>query len=247
MKKYFPLDTNHRTELYSALAKTIKHFYPVGVSTVVSEYHEYPGIKELGDITEDNIGNNKNYRKRWTSFLNKLRKELGKEINGTTYGFVPGFSGDLIIERYEDEVLIRIKRMAFAVSLIGPFYSICGIDETMIKEDDAKFPRFYHSINVVTASPYKEFENDFNCVQYWINKSFTGYKLVPLNVCMMCLKDIETPNSIGQEGTVYSALFNHLFNFYTHYESRGDGYYGAEKDPNFKITLAPPPPLSPGE
>jgi hypothetical protein len=241
MKKYFRLEIDHKTELSSAITKTIKHFYPTGLSSHEAEYHKYAGVEELKEITGSNIGDNKIYKKRWGSFLNFVRKESGKQVNSTTYGFVPGYSADLILDNFEDEFLIRTKRIAFAVSLLGPFFSICGVDETFIKVKNEGMHGAYHAINVVTASPYMEFENDFNGIKYWIEKKFPGYKFVPFFITMMHLKDTETLYSMGQEGTVYNALFNHLFNFYTHYKSRGDQYYGHEKSTNIKVTLTAPP------
>jgi hypothetical protein len=241
MKKYYPLDNEHATGLYKAIGETIEYFYPVGLSAWDAEYHEFPGIKELNEILGEQIGNDKNYKKSWGSFLKKLRKESDKQITSTTYGFVPGFSADLILDSYEDEVLRRVKRIAFAVSLIGPFYSICGIDETFIKDKRDDLPISYHAINVVTGSPYKEFETDFNLIEGVIKNEFPGYKLVPFEICMKYLHNVETLHSMGQEGTVYNALFNHLFNFYTHFYSRGDRSYGAERNPNIGVTLAPPP------
>jgi hypothetical protein len=240
MKKYFPFDSAYPTEQYLAIGKTIKHFYPTGVSSLDPEYHEYPGIIELKEL----IGNNmpdKNYRKRWVNLLDKIHKESGKQIELTTYGFPPSLSANLILEHVEHGSLTYIKRIAFAVSFLGPFYSICGVDETFIREDHDEFPRNYHAINCVTASPYKEFESDFNGIKHLIQKKFPGYQFVPFWISMMHLKDIETLTSIGQEGTVYNALFNHLFNFYTHHISRGDQYYGVEKNPKIKVTLSPPP------
>ena len=241
MKRYFPLDNKHAAGLYKTIAETIKHFYPVGLSSFDKEYYKYPGMIELGEILATQIGDNKNYIKSWGAFLKKLRKESGKALKATTYGSVPGFSGDLILETYEDEVLRRVKRIAFAVSLIGPFYCVCGIDETFIKDERDERPISYHAINVVTVSPYKEFEAGFNTIENHIKKEFSGYRFIPFETCMRYLQNLETRHSMGQEGTVYNALFNHLFNFYTHYHSRGDRSYGLERNPNIRVTLSPPP------
>ena len=239
MKKYFPLDSNYNA-LYKQLGETIKTFYPAGISTHEPEYHEFEGIKKLQEIIWEGIGVRKNIR-NWAEFVKRIGAKLNKEVNGTTYGSRPGYSADLILEEYEDDALIRIKKLSFAVSLLGPYYSMCGIDETTIKTLDDEFRRGYTAINVVTVSPFKEFEVDFLFIEQQINKKFKDYKIVPFEICMNFIKDVETLDSMGQEGTVYNALFNHLFNFYTHQHSRGDRYYGLERNPNIKVTLSPPP------
>ncbi len=232
--KYFSLE-NQRDPVLIEVAKTIRELYPIGINAYSPEYHEYPGIKKIKALMAENIGNNKNYNKIWSSLLKKLRKESGKEINSTTYGVGPGFSGDLVLEKYEDQSLIRVKRIAFAVSLIGPFYSICGVDETFIKDEG----KSYHAINVVTTSPYKEFEGAFNGIKYGIENQFKDYRLVPFLACVQSLKDLDVLNSHRQEGTVYGALFNHLFDYYNYSFPilRGDSVYGYDKSKFPKVAL----------
>src|SRR4051812_47711882 len=134
MKKYFPLDSDYN-ELHKQLGETIKTFYPAGMSSFEPEYHEYAGIKKLQEIIWEGIAVRKNFR-NWSAFVKRVSAKLNKEVNGTTYGLMPGYSADLILERYEDSMLIREKKISFAVSLLGPYYSICGIDQTTIKLSD---------------------------------------------------------------------------------------------------------------
>ena len=245
MKKYFPIDNASKISLFSEIADTIIQYYPKGLNSFDAEYSKYPGIIKAKEIISENTGPPEQklgaLSKKWGSFLKSLRENIDNEIRGTTYGFVPGFSADLILEHFEDKALIRTKRIAFAVSMLGPFFSICGVDETFIKEKEREFESGYHAINVVTASPYKEFEKDFLAVKLLIERNFVDYKFIPFDDCMLFIKDVETPNSMGQEGTVYNALFNHLFNFYIHFRSRGDRGYGRGRDPNFRVTLTAPP------
>ena len=83
----------------------------------------------------------------------------------------------------------------------------------------------YHAINVITASPHEEFEKDFNYLQRRIETRFKGYKFVPISMCLRMIKGLH--HDFLEYGTVYDALFNHLFNFYyfplAHY--RGDEWY----------------------
>ena len=215
MKKYLSL-SNNNTKLLSSIAENIKKYYPIGMDRFHPEFMKFPGIKQASDIICANIGPPDQkpgpFTKKWRSLMENLRKS-GADIEGTTYGFVPSFSADLILESFEDDSLTRTKRIAFAVSMIAPFYSICGIDETSIKEKAPGFARSYPAINVVTASPYHEFENDFKEIERQIKRYFPAYRIIPFELCMKHIEGVQTPFSMGQDCTVYNAFFNHLFNF----------------------------------
>src|ERR1700744_136965 len=242
MIKY--LDNLNQTsfKLYRDIADTISRYYPKGNHPFDENYSKSQEIMGAFDIIYKNIGTPKqktgSLAKLWRSLLKEIKGNSLSEIEGTTFGFCPGFSADMILEKYEDKSLIRIKRIAFAVSMLGPFYSICGIDETIIKADE----KFYHAINVVTVSPYKELESTFNLIKGAIEKIYPEYAFLPFDTCMLRVKDTYSLNSLGEEDTVYSFLFNHLFRYYTHHYSRGNRRFGYPENPNIKVTLTAPPP-----
>ena len=227
-------------KLFKDLANTIYQHYPKGVQPMQEEYGKSEQIVKIYEIIGENIGQPKkklgNHGVLWASLLQLVKSKTSKSINGTTFGIVPGFSADLILEQFEDSALIRVKRIAFAVSMLGPFYSICGIDETTIKLDSR-----YHAINVVTASPFMEFKESFNIIKQSMVEIYPEYVFVPFDICMLSVKETYSMCSIDEPGTVYSFLFNYLFRYYTHYYSRGDRSYGLERNPNIKVTLSPPP------
>lgn len=242
MHRYFDLD-GHPPGLYKVIADTIINTYPEGLMPDEPEYHQYEGIKRFDELVGDNIIHKTGTIARaWRQVLQHIARELPGEIRGTTYGPKPGLSADLILEKYQDEVLIRIKRVAFAVSLIGPLYTVCGVDETFICEKGE--PGMYHAINRVTASPFKEFEHPFNFIQRAIKAECSGYKFVPFEVAMKFVKNLHTTSYTGEQCTVYNALFNHLFDYYYHWRSRGNRFYGMERNPHITaVKLTPPPPL----
>jgi hypothetical protein len=242
MKHYFSLK-GYPDKLRIEIGKTIEEYYPVGIDQQSAEYFEYPGIKKLELMLAEYSSNNTSFHEVWKLFLIKLPKDLRKKMHSTTYGFVPGFSADLILERYEDEAMVRLKKLTFAVSMIGPFFSICGVDETFIKEKDHP-TKAYGSINVITASPYKEFEKDFLYLKEKIEETFEGYQYVPMIAALSFLENMQIYHSYREEYTVYNALFNHLFDYYDHQKLfRGDMLYGLDKSMLPKVTLRPPPAL----
>lgn len=237
--EHFPFD------ICKEVATAIKLFYPIGIDPLQQEYSEYPGIIKLGNVISENIVDAKVYKKRWSGFLTKLRKDFGKNrdfLFGTT-GADAGYSAELILDKYEDEVMIREKKIVFAVSLIGSFYSVCGVDETVVLDRDERI-KYYSAINAITASPYKEFEKAFILLQKRIEATFQDYQFVPIRTALQMVKGLYSTS--GEDGTVYEALFNHHFNYY--YAPlklyRGDQFYGyGEPSSKRNITLTAPPPL----
>jgi len=239
MKRYLSLDIKHHNKLVAEIAETIKEYVPIGIRTMDPEYNNHPGIKKLDEIVGEQVKHYKQFISPWMSFLGKLKKVAKKRIPNTTYAHQWSYSAELILERYIDKSLCRVKKIAFAVSSIGPYFSICGIDETFIIDSEDR--RWYHSINIITVSPYAEFENLFNYLETEIKSQFPTYKFVPFNLCAYYIKDAETHYSNGEECTVYNVLFNNSLDSYHNRYHRGDTLYGFGES-NIKVTLEPPPP-----
>jgi hypothetical protein len=245
MIRYFPLNNRHN-KLYEEIGETIRQYYPIGVRPDSPEYKEHPGIKKIMAIIEENATQNKKFNKPWVEFLKKLRSGSKRKIHNNSYVTDFSFSGELILESYQDESLQRTKKLIFSVSLFAPFFSIYGVDETAIieLEDEYQFGRAYRAINVITESPYKEFETDFNYLQRAIETQFTGYKFVPVRVSMFHVEDLHTPYSNLDECKLHNALFNGYFDFTSFTSFRGEMYYGTGPSNNITVELLPPPPMA---
>ena len=227
MKLYLSLTRQHN-KLDTAIADTIKEYYPIALNPQSPEYNAHLGIKKINEAVSEHMNDYKEFIKPWKSFIKKLHKRADKKVHDTSYALALCYSADLILEKYEDSSMVRIKRIAFSVSLLGPFFSVCGVDETIIKEKGSKFGQGYHAINIITVSPYKEFEGCFKLVKNKIEKHFEGYKFVPFWVCARYVKDLHIPYTSGPECTVYNALFNNLLDHYYRDAFRGDTSYGSE-------------------
>lgn len=227
MIRYFTLNNKHN-KLYAEIGETVKQYYPIGTERETLEYNEYAGIKKLMDIVEENMTRNREFYKPWREFLIKLRSGSIKKIHNSSLPSEYSFSGELILERYQDKSLRRIKKLIFSVSLIGPFFSLFGVDETFIKEDDNELASGYHAINVITESPFKEFEESFNYLQSEIEKQFTNYKLVPVRICLFTVMGLHTPYGSLDECKVHNALFNSYFDLNHVQFFRGELYYGGD-------------------
>jgi len=227
MKLDFPLH-DPGNSLLAAIADTIKRYYPGGIDIYSDDYSEHPARVEVRKIIDENFMwhmagiEQAQAGKAFSTLFDELKQYSSNELLMADGAMGPGFSVSVVLEKYLEASLERIKRIAFAVSAFGPFFSVCGIDETIITLDGIPYP----AINVVTKSPYKEFEDWFKYLEQLVKKHFPDYKFVPFEICMMVLKDVEIPFWAGHDDTVYAALFNMSFQHYGHTDPRGEWYKG---------------------
>lgn len=246
MKFHLPLGPL-QNDFYGKILLSIQKYYPIGIKSGDPAYHQFPGQVELGKIIVDNIHNNKNFKVGWKDFEKEIKKETRKEIDGQTYATKPSFSSRLIIKRFKHAELIHIKSLHFSVSLVGPFFTIFGMDETAITDDKDGRELFFGAVNIVTVSPYKEFESDFNYLRTKIEGRFTGYKFIPFRLGSMLIDGLYDPFEENKECTIYSALFDDCLDGYNIYKTRGDSSYGfdewinREGDYKIDVSLGPPP------
>jgi hypothetical protein len=245
MKFHLPLSPM-QNDFYGSIFEAILKYYPVGIKSDSPAYHEFPGQVELGKIVVDNIHSNKNFKARWKDFDKEIKAELRKKIDGQTYATRPSFSSSLILKKFTHNELIYFKSIHYSVSLVGPFFTIYGVDETAIRDNKDGRDRFYTAINIVTVSPHKEFESDFNFIKSKIEERFKGYKFIPFRLHSMSIEGLYDPYKDNEEYTIYRALFDDFLNGYDSFRRRGDDSYGFDEWVKYKdgngpnITLGPP-------
>ncbi len=208
--------------------ETIKKYYPIGLEKVENEpYYEYPGIKELEKLVVENLHNEGNYQDRFVKFCDKLELESEKEIEGTTYGQAPSFSAALQISKVQTGNCVYTKELYFGISILGKYYQIYGRDSTMILETDEV--RVYHSTNVITPSPFKEYKEPFLFIESKIRERYPGYKIIPYMFGRKIIKGLQVRYIDDEECTVDNALFNQFLNDHRLLRTRGGRNYGMEQ------------------
>jgi hypothetical protein len=215
-----------QSDFYGPIFEVIQKYYPIGIKSESPAYQEYPGQIELSKIVIDNIHNKKNFKLRWKDFERQSGKELKKQIVGETYITRPSFSASLILKRFSHDELMHNKSLHFSVSLLGPYFTIYGIDETVIKDELDGHNLYYGAKNVVTVSPYKEYEFYFNELKSKIEDKFQGYKFIPFSLHSMFIEGLFDSLYDSKEATIYEALFDDALNGYDTIRMRGDSSYG---------------------
>ena len=229
MKHYFPLGSP-RNKLQADIASTIKEYYPIGVEFNTEQYNSHPGYIKLGNIINEHMTDYRAYIAPWKLFLSGLPKGFKSKINNYGFAHQLSYSGKLALYSFEDEILIRKKSLIFNISWLGNFYAIYGLDETAIKDEKDGRGLFYHTINVITVSPHKEFKSAFNYLKMAIKQYFIGYRFVPFTLCSSIIPEMKSYRSYFNEATVYNSLFSDaLDRFYLpSIFLRGDERYGIE-------------------
>ncbi len=230
--------------------QAIQKYYPLGIHRKSSCFDEYPGMKALEEILVKNIHDSEYFQTVWVSFQKKLQQEFGKEVIGTTFGQAPSFSAFMKIHsRMQDQGIIQ-KELHFALSLIGPFYTIYGRD--MARQSYPAAPDkpavSYESTIAFTVSPYQEFEKIFLGLQQCITAHFAQVRFIPYLIGQSYIEGLRVRYCDLKVNTIYHALFNHLFPTATDnpVRVRGNKFYGFKEweidspDLENKWTVWPP-------
>lgn len=218
-------------------------------------YHEYQGQKQLGELLAVNIYSPQNYKERFVDFSDKIQEQFGLELVGTTYGQQPAFSFDLILEKIEYPGLTKIKKLCLAVSLLGDFYAIFGMDQTLVIDDQKPYPSHYYATNAVTLSPYKEFEQPFLNLKKAVQERYPDHKQIPFSILTTYIDGLFGKFDLIHECMVYNALFNQQLTNNYMLKIRGDQHFGYNEwlkggvevmeMKSVEVIVVPPPPIPP--
>lgn len=225
---------------FSAIHETISKYYPIEDP---HKYYEkkigdFKGVNKIEKILHDNFFNTKNYRERWGKFKKFLKQELKMPIHESMVAFYPCYSGILKLKKEKSKNgNTYSKELHFFISLLGPYYTILGIDKSEINLEEI-FPRLkggeelrsrsFAANLAITVSPYLEYKDSFLLLQEKILKYFPSLKFIPYDISIKKAKNIAFLNPDSEaEDFVFSALFrpDNFFNA----ETRGDTYFGFDE------------------
>jgi hypothetical protein len=192
---------------FNLIEDTIKKYYPFGIEydSEWTQYMSFPGIEELGKLVVENIHSNKNYKERWLNFIKSIGKESGKKVSSNTFGQSPSFSAVVLLDTFEIKNYKISKSLYFSVSFLGPFYTVFGLDDVLLRDGRAG----YSATIAVTVSPYKEYEKDFLLLRKTIEERFKDYKYVPFAIYSRTMDGLKVSEvQEGHTSLIYNALFD---------------------------------------
>jgi hypothetical protein len=234
MEKNFSFDFKQYD--FWPIYETIKKYYPVGIvwqedDSEESFYQQYPGQKAKDQLIEDNIHLRKNYQQRWGKVLKLLQKQVDQSVEDTSH---PCYSGVIQLEKQETTRFILTKELHFVVSLLGPYYTLYGLDKSWLllegelpffpdREEHQKHLNHYQTTHAITISPFLEYESIFRIVHQRLKASFPDYRFVPYPIYYQQLQGLYTGEK-DSKGYIYQALFNQRLDLTA--KARGDVRYG---------------------
>ncbi|GLU55749.1 hypothetical protein [Dyadobacter frigoris] len=181
----------------------IKRNYPLSIKKdETGFFSSYPGLIELGHLLTKKFSEGGEYKK-FTDFLLELESNIGKKIEDTTYGQAPSYSGYLEFETFTHENHKRTKELHFYISVLGPFYTIVGMDKNTVTVDWMTFQKPTYLI----ISPGSEYKENFIFLENNIERQFPGYKFVPYDIYSQNIEGLEVYYDTGNFNTVFNGIF----------------------------------------
>ncbi|WP_210488016.1 hypothetical protein [Rufibacter aurantiacus] len=230
---------NDETYDFKPLYEAIKKYYPLGAIHDAEDYQDDSSESLLRyDTIHKGVYTRSHYSAKWREVKKYLQKEVSKKIKTNHFLPDPCFQGSLLLDQKGVDGLKWTKELHFSICLLGPFYTIFGLDSTeislerekMFSEDqEPKWQRFSRA-HAVTVSPVFEYKEAFLLLQEKISNWFEGYKFVPYNINMMEIDGLATEvyqKNKSLTGTVYSALFSSYIELDA--PIRGDDRYGYQE------------------
>jgi hypothetical protein len=212
-----PFKNQYRDHDFTLIADTIEKYFPANKSrrltpkTVATS----PGFKKIGKIVNEEFLNQKAYREKWGKLTSNLKKALKKPVYGNPDLGGGGFVGEVIIEEDKTPDFIRKKALKFYVSILGPFFTIHGVDSSIaLLEFESGARGFtkgnFAATNAITLSPVFEYKEVFNKLEDELRSFFPGYLFVPHVIGMSTIKNISVADELRDPrslDTIYEALF----------------------------------------
>ncbi len=212
--------------------KTISNYYPIGISLDENSlYNRFPGSIERVDLIHENIHDNNNFKTKWKTFEKHVKINLKKKVVGATYGLAPSFSSEIILSQMNESGVLYSKELHFTVSLLGPYYTIYGLDSTAVQlriSDNIDLPYgSYMTHNAITVSPFAEFKVLFTKLKELIKERFPEYKFVPFEILQMSIHGLKVDHCRKENCRIFNALFNDNVDLDgIEWRCRGDRFYG---------------------
>jgi hypothetical protein len=192
--------------------KAIAEYYPIGIDRNNSHlYNEYEGIKRIEKVLIERIHNDKNHQTEWVAYWQRFGVEIGKPIEGTTYGQAPSFSSYIISKEERGQICDCFEEIHFCVSLIGPFYTIYTQFSTGIENGNGV--KTCRAVNRIESSPNNQTKKYYDLLVSRIESKYPGYQFVPYSIFKTPVEGLMVHYRDEKQNRIYHALFNDFFQF----------------------------------
>lgn len=201
---------NYQQSVVGNLYSSIKYYYPIideeSGSTFDDEENKTDRRKNVISISLQNL----NEYKLWLNFLEDLTRNGIERLRNLNLKQQPSYNGEIIISSWLKNDVENSLSLLFSVSLLGPFYSIIGVENLKIprNSEEEQYNTSFNGQIMAFASPTKLLNPSYEILKGRIEKNFKGYKHVPYNILNLKVKGLNSSND-----TVYKAMFDGPFRF----------------------------------
>lgn len=228
-----PFHNKYDNHDFQRIYDCIKEYYPIedAKRATPESIALTEGWKKMSALMNDNFVIQKNYRAKWSKFNQFLKKQIKKPVHSTMTLFNCCYSGEVVIEEIKGKDFIKHKKLEFYISVLGPFFSIIGVDSSIafMPVDSFFGPPLGHFIakHCVTIAPVFEYETQFKLLEEKIRESFPGYSFVPYEIGMSTIPNISVDDDT-YDRDINDSIYEGLFGEIALHDivSRGDKRYG---------------------
>ncbi|KAB5490757.1 hypothetical protein [Flagellimonas hadalis] len=215
------------------LYHSILRYYPIGIKKhqEFDIYRQYLGIQELEKLLNEKIVDKKTYEKNWGAFLKRVSAELGKSTQGTTFGFVPSYSGYLTLDSNGTGNRWNYKELHFAVSHLGKYFQVYGLEKSVLSYENDLIPYQIQNLKEIMVSPMGAYKDYFEKMENYITEEFKDYRLVPFSMGQTIINGLQILHLDKENCSINMALFNDFLGMgeqVNEMEAQGDLTYGME-------------------
>jgi predicted CopG family antitoxin len=219
---------------FSLIYNTIKEYYPIKQEKrfTSKKFASSAGFKKIRRLMMEEFFDDGVYEKKWGKFVSSLSKTLNKPIAAFPEISGPSLFCDLTLSKITQTDFIREKSLYIYVSVLGPFFSIHGVDHSiaLLPMDSQYGPNErgnYAATHAITVSPVFEYEEAFTALEHELRKELPGYLFVPYDIGMSTIKNISRTND-NDDLAAMDTIYEGLFSSHAVYDAltRGDKHYG---------------------
>jgi hypothetical protein len=208
---------------YNEVYEIIKTYYPIGVAETSMEYHQHPGMIRMRELVWSKM-NHDGERRKWKDLVSSF-EDQAEGTFGVTYE--PGllnYSYSGVVDLFIEEITFgkATRSICCQLSLIGPFYTIYGMDSAEIVLTEHLSAYFEP---LIYFSPYSIYEKWFKLIRHKIEEEYHA-KFVPYSVLKCRVPSLSIPGAevrFDKNASVFQALF--AIPDITNYRVYGDKSY----------------------
>ena len=226
----------------SAIEAAIREFYPLNIDVPIGQH---PTTQSRWKYIQESTEAGSDTMEKWKDALVKWKGSWDHDvINSTQFQLrEPSLNAYIALKNAEFDIYAAKQEIHFAISLMGPFYTVYGLDRIVISDANSKFHRNIRTV----ISPDYYFKPVFEQLMEKLESTFQKYRFVPYQVFDVDVKGLKTREHQAKDSKVFHALFHEKFDFST--KVMGDqALFGHDQwyceNPNLKDDWVIRPPLS---